>query len=125
MTSNMEAGMWAACGSETYEPRAELAEWYKELDGLGAEATTGGAWEQNETVTSEQFDALAGVLGWKTEERFDCNSVGGEIAVFALGANVVVCYLLGTEVPPQIIPADEWREWQARCPEWDDVDEDD
>ncbi len=109
ISSNLEAGLTAKCFPEQYlvTNQTALADWFDEFDGLGVEL---------DGMDHRSIDALAKALGWFRDYAESADDGQEALTVYVTDTHVLISASVDGTL--QVIPADEWDEWQARCPEW-------
>jgi hypothetical protein len=114
--SNLEAGICASCFPEQYlvTNQTALAEWFEDFANLGTTV---------DDVPYQSIEKVADLLGWEQPKGQSADDGQDELRVYYVDDHVVISATVGDTM--QIIPRADWDEWQARCPEWEEVDEDD
>lgn len=107
--SNLEAGLTASCYAEQYlvTNQDELAEWFSEFEGMGTEI---------DDMNHRAVEKLAKLLGWERPVGESADDGQEELRVYYVDNWVAINATVGNTL--QVIPRNEWDDWQARCPEW-------
>lgn len=114
--SNLEAGVCASCFPEQHlvTNQNALEEWFEEFEGLGTMV---------EDMPYPSIEKVAELLGWEQPKGVSADDGQEELRVYYVDDHVAVNATIGNTL--QIIPRAAWDEWWDRCPEWEEVDDDD